>query len=122
METLFGDDFDWDALLGGLGEQWSLQRHGFNIKRYPPRSALQWATECVSLLREKNGIRADDVEWLERRCSPSAPPTQSRNLGLRRNRRQFSFEYCASRRAHAGQVCIDTFTDAVRFSAPMEPH
>ena len=39
----------------------NLQQHGFNIKRYPAQIGMQWATESVVLLREKNRIDADDV-------------------------------------------------------------
>lgn len=119
VETLFGDDFDWDALLGGLGEQWSLQRHGYNIKRYPAQIGMQWAIECVALLRERNGIRADDVEWLElevsaRRAADSNPLVATGLAG------KFSFEYCGAIALTQDQVGIDSFTDAVRFSAPVE--
>ena len=119
VETIFGDDFDWDALLGGLGEQWNVQRHGFNIKRYPAQIGMQWATECVALLREKNGIRADDVEWLElevsaKRAADSNPAVATGLAG------KFSFEYCAAVALTQDHVGIDSFTDAVRFSAPVE--
>src|SRR5688572_1585535 len=118
--TLFGDDFDWDALLAGLGEQWSVQRHGYNIKRYPAQIGMQWATECVSLLREKNGIRADDVEWLElevpaKRAVDNSIPRVATGLAGK-----FSYEYCAAAALTQDRVGIDTFTDAVRFSVPME--
>ncbi|HSQ04418.1 MAG TPA: MmgE/PrpD family protein, partial [Burkholderiales bacterium] len=73
VETIFGGDFEWSALLDGLGEQWNVQQHGFNIKRYPAQIHMQWATECVVLLREKNGIRAEDVEWLDLEVSSRRP-------------------------------------------------
>lgn len=118
VETLFGNNFDWDALLGGLGERWNLQR-GFNIKRYPAQIGMQWATESVVLLREKNGIRAEDVEWLELEVasqraavSNAAPAT-----GLAG---KFSFQYCAAVALTQDHVGIDSFSDAVRFSAPVE--
>jgi len=118
VETLFGDDFDWDALLDGLGERWNLQR-GFNIKRYPAQIGMQWATECVATLREKNGIRAGDVEWLElevnsRRAATSNPAPATGLAG------KFSFEYCVAVALTQDHVGIDTFSDAVRFSAPVE--
>ena len=118
VETLFGADFDWDALLGGLGERWNLER-GFNIKRYPAQIGMQWATESVVLLREKNGIRAEDVEWLElevaaRRAIASNPVPATGLAG------KFSFEYCAAVALTQNLVGIDSFSDAVRFSAPVE--
>src|SRR5688572_8981337 len=119
VEILFGDDFEWDALVGGLGERWSLQQHGFNIKRYPAQIGMQWATESVVLLREKNGIRAEDVEWLElevssKRAAVSNPLPATGLAG------KFSFEYCAAVALTQDHVGIDSFSDPVRFSAPVD--
>ena len=119
VEVIFGDGFEWDALLDGLGEQWNLQEHGFNIKRYPAQIGMQWATESVMLLREKNGIRAEDVEWLElevpaKRAAVSDPAPATGLAG------KFSFEYCAAVALTQDHVGIDAFTDAVRFSAAVE--
>jgi 2-methylcitrate dehydratase PrpD len=118
VETLFGNDFDWDALLGGLGVQWNLQR-GFNIKRYPAQIGMQWATESVVLLREKNGIHAEDVEWLELEV-PSRRAAVSNAAPATGLAGKFSFEYCAAVALTQDLVGIDSFSDAVRFSAPVE--
>ena len=119
VETIFGNDFNWEALLDRLGERWNLEQHGFNIKRYPAQIAMQWATEAVVLLRENNRIRAEDVEWIELEISSRrpgltnpAPPT-----GLAG---KFSFEYCAAVALTQDHVGIDSFSDEVRFSAPVE--
>ena len=119
VETIFGDDFEWELLLAGLGERWNLQQHGFNIKRYPAQIGMQWATESVVLLRERNGIRADDVEWLELEVSSRRPgltrPAPATGLDGK-----FSYEYCAAVALTQDHVGIDAFSDAVRFSAPVE--
>ena len=119
VETLFGDDFDWDALLGGLGTQWNLAQRGFNIKRYPAQIHMQWATESVVLLREKHGLCADDVEWLELEVS-SRRPGLSRPAPETGLDGKFSYEYCAAVALTQEHVGIDAFSDAVRFSAPVE--
>ena len=120
VATLFGDDFEWDALLGGLGEQWNVQRHGFNIKRYPAQIGMQWVTECVVLLREKNGLRADDVEWLELEV-PAKRAVVIQSRGSRpASPASSAIEYCAAVALTQDHVGIDSFTDAVRFSAPVE--
>ena len=119
VETLFGDEFEWHALLDGLGEEWNLARHGFNIKRYPAQIHMQWATESVVLLREKHGIRADDVEWLELEVS-SRRPGLSRPAPATGLDGKFSFEYCAAVALTQDEVGIDSFSDPVRFSAPVE--
>jgi 2-methylcitrate dehydratase PrpD len=119
VEILFGEDFEWNALLDGLGEKWNLQDQGFNIKRYPAQIGMQWVTESVVLLREKNRIRAEDVEWLElevpaKRAAVSNPRVATGLAG------KFSIEYCAAVALTQDHVGIDSFTDAVRFSAPVE--
>ena len=119
VQTIFGEEFEWDALLDGLGEKWNLQQHGFNIKRYPAQIGMQWATESVVLMREKHGIRADDVEWIELEVS-------SRRAGLSRPAPatgldgKFSVQYCAAVALTQDHVGIDSFSDKVRFSAPVE--
>ena len=119
VETLFGDAFDWDAMLGGLGTQWNLQQRGFNIKRYPAQIHMQWATESVVMLREKHGIKADDVEWLELEVS-SRRPGLSRPAPATGLDGKFSYEYVAAVALTQDQVGIDSFSDGVRFSAPVE--
>jgi 2-methylcitrate dehydratase PrpD len=119
VETLFGDEFDWDAMLGGLGKRWNLSERGFNIKRYPAQIAMQWATESVVLLREKNQLRAEDVEWLELEVS-SRRPGLSRPAPATGLDGKFSFEYVAAVALTQDHVGIDSFSDAVRFSAPVE--
>lgn len=119
VETLYGDAFIWDDMLGGLGEQWNLAQHGFNIKRYPAQINMQWATESVVLLREKNKISADDVEWLELECS-SRRPGLSRPAPATGLDGKFSYEYVAAVALTQDQVGIDSFSDAVRFSPAVE--
>jgi 2-methylcitrate dehydratase PrpD len=119
VETLFGDAFEWDALLDGLGTRWNLAEHGFNIKRYPAQIHMQWATESVVLLREKHGLTADDVEWLELEVS-SRRPGLSRPAPATGLDGKFSFEYCAAVALTQDHVGIDAFSDAVRFSTPVE--
>jgi len=116
--VIFGDDFEWDALLDGLGRQWNVEQHGYNIKRYPAQIGMQWATEAVRLLREKNAVRPEEVEWLElevasKRAAVSNPRPANGLAG------KFSFEYCAAVALTQDHVGIDTFTDDRRFREDM---
>lgn len=120
VETLFGDDFDWQAMLAGLGERWNLEQHGFNIKRYPAQIGMQWAIEAVVLLREKNGVRPDDVQWLELEVPAERVPHNSRPEPASGLDGKFSYQYCAAVALTHDAVGIDCFTDAVRFSPPVE--
>jgi len=119
VETIFGEAFEWDKLLDGLGERWNLQQQGFNIKRYPAQIAMQWATESVVLMREKHGIGVDDVDWLELEVS-SRRPGLSRPFPASGLDGKFSFEYVAAVALTQDHVGIDSFSDATRFSAPVE--
>ena len=119
VETIFGDEFIWEDLLDGLGSRWNLEQHGFNIKRYPAQINMQWATESVVLLREKHGLRAEDIEWLEIEAS-SRRPGLSRPAPATGLDGKFSYQYVAAVALTQEQVGIDSFSDAVRFSAPVE--
>ena len=119
VEVIFGPGFDWDELTGGLGERWTVVQRGFNIKRYPAQIGMQWAIEAVALLREKNGIRAEDVEWLELEV-PSSRATVSNPAPATGLAGKFSYEYCAAVALTQEHVGIDSFTDAVRFSPAVQ--
>jgi len=119
VEVIFGDGFEWDALLGELGKQWNVEQHGFNIKRYPAQIGMQWALEAVVLLREKNGIQAQDVEWIELEV-PSSRAAVSNPAPTTGLAGKFSYEYCAAVALSEDHVGIDAFTDAVRFSTAVE--
>ena len=119
VEVIFGDGFDWDALVGGLGGHWNVEQHGFNIKRYPAQIGMQWAIESVALLREKNGIRAEDVEWLELEV-PSSRADVSNPMPATGLAGKFSYEYCAAVALTQDHVGIDAFSDGVRYSQAVE--
>ena len=119
VDVLFGDAFEWNTLTDALGEKWNLQQHGFNIKRYPAQIGMQWVIESVVLLREKNGIRADDVESLELEVPAERAETNSNPAPATGLAGKFSLEYSAAVGLTQDHVGIDTFSDPVRFSAPV---
>jgi 2-methylcitrate dehydratase PrpD len=117
--ALFGDDFELDTLLHGLGETFQIVDPGFNIKRYPAEIFMQWVIDAVVLLRERHSFNLADVETLEVEVPPmhlqlSRPQPASGLDG------KFSFEYCAAVALVEGTVGIDAFSDVTRFSAPVE--
>ena len=115
--ALFGGDFNWDAATGGLGASWRLLDPGFDIKRFPAQVYMQNAIEAALNLREQNGLDPDDIEevTLHRRGRGHSGPAPRSGLDGK-----FSVEYCAAAALLDGQVGIDTFTDARRFSPDME--
>ena len=68
-------------------------------------------------LREQNGLDSDDIEQvtIHRRGRGHSGPAPRSGLDGK-----FSVEYCSAAALLDGQVGIDTFTDARRFSPDME--
>jgi 2-methylcitrate dehydratase PrpD len=119
VEALFSGDLDYGVLTRNLGESFHIVDPGFNIKRYPAEIFMQWVIGAVVDLREQHGVGLDDVDWLEVEVPPmhvelSRPKPQSGLDG------KFSFEYCAAVALAEDMVGIDAFSDATRFSAPVE--
>jgi 2-methylcitrate dehydratase PrpD len=119
VEALFGGELDYDVLTRNLGETFHLAEPGFNIKRYPAEIFMQWVIGAVVDLRETHAIGIDDVVTLEVEVPPmhldlSRPKPTSGLDG------KFSFEYCAAVALAEDMVGIDAFSDATRFSAPVE--
>ena len=118
--ALFGGEFDWDIATGGLGSVsggWRLIDPGFDIKRFPAQVYMQNAIEAALNLRQQNSLDPNDIEQvtIHRRGRGHSGPRPRSGLDGK-----FSVEYCAAAALLDGQVGIDTFTDARRFSPDME--
>lgn len=115
--ALFRGEFDWEVATGGLGSSWRLVDPGFDIKRFPAQVYMQNAIEAALNLREQNGLSPNDIErvTIRRRGRGHSGPVPRSGLDGK-----FSVEYCAAAALLDGQVGIDTFTDARRFSPDME--
>jgi 2-methylcitrate dehydratase PrpD len=120
VETLFGDEFDWDELNSGdLGRRFHLVDPGFNIKRYPAEIYLQWLIDAVLELRQQHNLRPEQVVRLELEV-PAVQAALSRPRPDSGLDGKFSWEYCAAIAVVDGHVGIDSFTDATRFSPTVE--
>ena len=118
--ALFGGEFDWDIATGGLGSAsggWRLIDPGFDIKRFPAQVYMQNAIEAALNLRDQNSLDPNDIErvTIHRRGRGHSGPRPRSGLDGK-----FSVEYCAAAALLDGDVGIDTFTDARRFSPDME--
>ncbi len=118
--ALFGGEFDWDIATGGLGSAsggWRLIDPGFDIKRFPAQVYMQNAIEAALNLREQNSLDPNDIDQvtIHRRGRGHSGPRPRSGLDGK-----FSVEYCAAAALLDGDVGIDTFTDARRFSPDME--
>ena len=115
--ALFGGEFNWEVATGGLGASWRLLDPGFDIKRFPAQVYMQNAIEAALNLREQNGLDPADIEHvtIQRRGRGHSGPAPRSGLDGK-----FSVEYCAAAALLDGEVGIDTFTDARRFTPDME--
>ena len=115
--AIFGGEFNWDVATGELGASWRLVDPGFDIKRFPAQVYMQNAIEAALNLREQNGVDPNNIErvTIRRRGRGHSGPVPRSGLDGK-----FSVEYCAAAALLDGQVGIDTFTDARRFSPDME--
>jgi 2-methylcitrate dehydratase PrpD len=119
VEVLFGAEFDWEALTRDLGTTFQLVTPGFNIKRYPAQIYMQWAIEATQTLQQRHHIRAEDVAYLELEV-PAGNVRRGHEDVRSGLDGKFSFAYCGAVALAEGQVDIDTFSDATRFSPRVE--
>jgi 2-methylcitrate dehydratase PrpD len=119
VQVLFGPEFDWEALTGDLGATFQLVTPGFNIKRYPAQVYMQWAIEAAETLQQRHHIRAEDVTYLELEV-PAGLVRRGHEEVRSGLDGKFSFAYCGAVALAEGQVDIDSFSDATRFSPRVE--
>jgi 2-methylcitrate dehydratase PrpD len=119
VDVLFGAEFDWEALTRDLGTTFQLVAPGFNIKRYPAQIYMQWAIEAAQTLQQRHRIRAEDVTYLELEV-PAGLVRRGHEEVRSGLDGKFSFAYCGAVALAEGQVDIDSFSDATRFSPRVE--
>jgi 2-methylcitrate dehydratase PrpD len=119
VDVLFGAEFDWDALTRDLGTTFQLVVPGFNIKRYPAQVYMQWAIEAAQTLQQRHHIRAEDVTYLELEV-PAGLVRRGHEEVRSGLDGKFSFAYCGAVALAEGEVDIDSFSDATRFSPRVE--
>jgi 2-methylcitrate dehydratase PrpD len=119
VAALFGGVFDLDSVTADLGTRWHLVDPGFTIKPYPAEIYMQWPIDAARELRAKESFEPEDVVAVE-----VEPPNYRRDLsrpapvsGLDG---KFSYEYCVAVALTRPQVRIASYSDDVRFSAPVE--
>lgn len=116
-EALFQGDVHWDVLTDDLGANFRLVDPGFHIKRFPAQIHMQNPTEAVMVLRDKHGVKPEDVQSLHLRTDSRGHSGSLPRSGLDG---KFSLEYCAAAALLDGDVNIETFTDKRRFKPDME--
>ena len=116
-DALFEGNVAWDIVTEGLGGSFRLVTPGFDVKRFPAQLHMQRGIEAVLNLRERTGIRADEVESLKLEVRDRGHSASVPRSGLDG---KFSLEYCAAAALLDGSVGIETYTDERRFRADME--
>jgi 2-methylcitrate dehydratase PrpD len=119
LAALFGGVFDGDEAIAELGSRWQLVDPGFTIKPYPAEIYMQWPIDAARSLVAEESFEPADVVSVE-----VEPPNYRRDLsrpapasGLDG---KFSYEYCVAVALTQPAVRIASFSDDVRFSAPVE--
>ncbi len=116
-EALFNGKMDWTIVTGGLGKTFRLVDPGFDIKRFPTQITMQRPIEAVLNLKQRHGLRAEQIESLTISLRGQGHSGPAPRTGLDG---KFSVEYCGAAAMLDGQVNIETFTDARRFAPDME--
>jgi 2-methylcitrate dehydratase PrpD len=119
VRAFFGEAFEWDALTDGLGSTYHLVDPGFSIKPYPAEIYMQWPIDAARSLRAREGFGPERVasvvvEPPAFRADLSRPRPGSGLDG------KFSYEYGVAVALTQDAVTIGSYTDAVRFSEPVE--
>jgi 2-methylcitrate dehydratase PrpD len=119
VAALFGGVFDTDSVTADLGTRWHLVDPGFTIKPYPAEIYMQWPIDAARELRARESFEPDDVVAVE-----VEPPNYRRDLSRPAPESgldgKFSYEYCVAVALTQPAVRIASYTDEVRFSAPVE--
>jgi 2-methylcitrate dehydratase PrpD len=119
VRAFFGDAFDLDVLLDGLGSTYHLVDPGFSIKPYPAEIYMQWPIDAARSLRAREGFGPERVASVV-----VEPPAFRADLSRPRPRSgldgKFSYEYGVAVALTQDAVTIGSYTDAVRFSEPVE--
>ena len=116
IQTYFGDTFDVGRLLA-FGEPFRVVDPGLAIKNFPSQFATHWSITAALGVRDQIG----DTSRIERVVITS-PVMQyiDRAQPAHGHEGKFSFQYTAAAALLDGQVTIDSFSDARRFSPDMQ--
>lgn len=112
---VYSDGASEPAALGRLGRPYALGSPGPTLKKYPCGYATHRAIDGMRELRQRHGLRAEDVERVvctvpTQGLTPLVYPRPATGL-----QGKFSLEYTLAAALVDGEVTLDSFTDdAVR--------
>ena len=108
--STYAEKYDLSWATNGLGKEFEIRKNGF--KRYSSLACSQTTVDALRAIREKHGIRGEDVEVRTRRrptwsMSIAAGPMSRR----RRSRAQMNLPYTGAVTLLEGNAFIDQYTD-----------
>jgi 2-methylcitrate dehydratase PrpD len=109
----YGGTYDPSAIIGKLGNPWTLQNPGVSIKPFPSGSLTHpGMTELQRLIRA-NSIKATDVESVEVGTNHNMPNALIHHHPTTGLQAKFSMEFCMAILLLDGKADQTKYTDAV---------
>ncbi|MDY6855731.1 MAG: MmgE/PrpD family protein [Thermodesulfobacteriota bacterium] len=105
-----GSDLELDKIGEGLGERYDIIK-GIVIKPWPSCGGTHTTIEAALTLREKHGVKPEDVKEIELRTSEGIRTATIHSRPKTGLEGKFSNEYCLSRALIDGEVNLTDFTD-----------
>ena len=94
-----------------LGSEWSIERDGVNLKKYPSCGATQSPIAATDSLVSKYKISPSDIDRVEVIASPITGDALIYPDPSTAFEAKFSMHYTVARMIHDRTITIDTFTD-----------
>jgi 2-methylcitrate dehydratase PrpD len=94
-----------------LGREWRVLSAGLAFKPYPCCRATHPSIDAVLYLREKYGLRIDQIASISCKLNPLVLGMTPYHRPATGYEAKFSMTYCIARALVDGKVCLDHFTD-----------
>ncbi|MFC2006523.1 MmgE/PrpD family protein [Chloroflexota bacterium] len=111
-----GKEYDYSALVSGLGSSWNTISPGITFKPYPSCRGTHPAIDAALYLKNEYGISSGDiahVDCIVSRFEAGILQYHEPRTGLEG---KFSLEYCVAVALHEGEVAMKHFTPQVVLS------
>ena len=103
---------DWDRVLDGLGERWSILDPGVSIKPYPACTSTLRAIDSIIQITGMSGYRPELVESIAVDVHPDLLHTLRYRAPEAGFSGKFSLDFTVAAAALDGDVTIESFSDA----------
>jgi 2-methylcitrate dehydratase PrpD len=107
----FGGGDGLEAGLAQLGRAWHVESSRVAVKPYPSCALTHSAIDALIELREREGLRPEQVEAVEVAVNPLVPDVLQHARPATALERKFSMQFCAAAALAEGRVDIASFED-----------